>query len=1051
MSRPKFRAMVLDLDGVITGTARVHGFAWKSMFDDFLKKRADQEGKPFVPFDEDEDYLQYVDGKPRMKGVKSFLDSRGIDLPFGDMDDPPDRRTVCGLGNRKNADFQIVLRREGPDVFESSVTLIKQLLDRGIKIGVASSSCNCELILELAGIADLFQTRVDGNVSRELKLSGKPDADIFATAAKNLGVLDCETVVVEDAISGVQAGRNGNFGLVLGVARNLPGDELMRHGADLVVSDLGDISVADIEAWFDKGIEEDGWRLTYSGFEPGAEKLRETLLAVGNGYLGTRGCAASEKASEVHYPGTYIAGIYNKIPTKIADRDIYNNDFVNCPNWLLIEFKVGSGRYQSPLKMELLSYDETLDMKRGVLERTLVCKDGVGRLTRIECKRLASMADPHLCAQRYEITPLNYSSPITVRSTLDGSVINWGVARYRQLASQHLAQVARGSSPGGIFLHVETNASHYQVVMNARTSVVEDGALLIPIERTRIEAPDTVAEEMRFQAVENRTYRVDKIVTVYTSLDEGVDDAAKAGAEALTAAPSFERILDDHVNAWADLWAKADIVIEGDRYVQKAARVHTYHMLVTASPHNAHIDAGMPARGLHGEAYRGHIFWDELYIQPFYSLHFPEVAKALLLYRYRRLDGARQYAKENGYEGAMVPWQTADGGDEETQIVHYNPKSGDWGPDLSRRQRHVSIAVFFNAWKYVQDTGDTEFLHNYGAELMLDIAKFWASIAKFDQGTGKYHIAGVMGPDEFHEKLPRSEEAGIKDNAYTNVMVSWLLDQAIAVFDQLPAKVRERIQSKIGLKKTAVDDWNDIRDKLNVVITDGGIISQFDGYMALDELDWNAYREKYGDIHRMDRILKAEGDSPDHYKLAKQADVLMMFYVLSPAEICTILGKLGHDIYDPVEFLAANYDYYEGRTSHGSTLSKVVHAVISSYIHAGDTAWDWFLEAMRSDLMDSQGGTTIEGIHCGVMAGTLDVINRYFAGINLSGPTPTIDPHLPAHWKKLAFRFVHRGCWYDLSFAERKLTIKADKARDVSVCGRLIALNPGEPTMVPLA
>ena len=334
---------------------------------------------------------------------------------------------------------------------------------------------------------------------------------------------------------------------------------------------------------------------------------------------------------------------------------------------------------------------------------------------------------------------------------------------------------------------------------------------------------------------------------------------------------------------------------------------------------------------------------------------------------------------------------------------------------------------------------------------MLDIAKFWASIAKFDQGTGKYHIAGVMGPDEFHEKLPRSEEAGIKDNAYTNVMVSWLLDQAIAVFGQLPAKVRERIQNKIGLKKTAVDDWNDIRDKLNVVITDGRIISQFDGYMALDELDWNAYREKYGDIHRMDRILKAEDDSPDHYKLAKQADVLMMFYVLSPAEICTILGKLGHDIYDPVEFLAANYDYYEGRTSHGSTLSKVVHAVISSYIHAGGTAWDWFLEAMRSDLMDSQGGTTIEGIHCGVMVGTLDVINRYFAGINLSGPTPTIDPHLPAHWKKLAFRFVHRGCWYDLSFAERKLTIKADKARDVSVCGRLIALNPGEPTMVPLA
>ncbi len=1047
--------MVLDLDGVITGTARVHALAWKSMFDDFLQRRAEQEGKPFVPFDADEEYLQWVDGKPRMKGVRSFLDSRGIELPFGDMDDPPDRETVCGLGNRKNVDFQQVLRREGPDLFDSSVTLIKQLIDRGIKIGVASSSCNCELILELAGIVDLFQTRVDGVVSRELKLSGKPDADIFTVATANLGAKPSETVVVEDAISGVQAGRNGNFGLVLGVARNLPGEALKCQGADLVVSDLGDISVADIEAWFDTGIEDDSWRLTYSGFEPGAEKLRETLCAVGNGYLGIRGCAASERASEVHYPGTYIAGVYNKVPTKIADRDIYNNDFVNCPNWLLIELKIGSGRYQSPLQMELVSYEQSLDMKRGLLERTMVCKDGLGRLTRVHCQRLASMADPHLCAQRYEVTPLNYSSPVTVRSTLDGSVINWGVARYRKLASKHLAQVARGSSPSGVFLHVETNATHYQIVMNARTSVVEDGALLIPVERTRIEAPDTVAEELRFQAVENRTYRVDKIVTVYTSLDAGVDDAAKAGSAALTAAPSFERILADHEEAWAALWDKADIRIQGDRYVQKAARVHAYHMLVTASPHNAHIDAGMPARGLHGEAYRGHIFWDELYIQPFYALHFPKIARALLLYRYRRLDGARLYAKENGYQGAMYPWQTADGGEEETQIVHYNPKSDSWGPDLSRRQRHVSIAVFFNAWKYVADTGDDEFLRDYGAELMLDIARFWASIAAFDATTGKYHISGVMGPDEFHEKLPGSDEAGIKDNAYTNVMVSWLLDQAIALVDELPAKVLGRVQDKIGLQTSEVDEWKAIRDKLNVVITDEGIISQFDGYLDLDELDWDAYREKYGDIHRMDRILKAEGDSPDHYKLAKQADVLMMFYVLSPVEVCNILRKLGHDIKDPLAFLSANYDYYEKRTSHGSTLSKVVHAVISSYIHAGDTAWEWFLEAMRSDLMDSQGGTTIEGIHSGVMAGTLDVIHRYFAGISLSGPVPTIDPHLPAHWLSLGFRFVHHGCWYDLTFAGGKLTIAAERdgheSVAVKVCGRDVALTPGEAQTLSLS
>ncbi|MBW1821879.1 MAG: beta-phosphoglucomutase, partial [Deltaproteobacteria bacterium] len=811
--------------------------------------------------------------------------------------------------------------------------------------------------------------------------------------------------------SGVQAGRNGNFGLTLGIARNDTGEALKLNGADIVVHDLSEISIEDINNWFTSGIKEDGWNLTYNGFDPKEEKLRETLTTVGNGYLGTRGCFEGEKASEIHYPGTYIAGIYNKPPTKIQNRNIYNNDFVNCPNWLLIEFAIGTGKFISPTKMEIISYTHTLNMKEGVMKRSIVCKDGLGRITKIKSKRLASMANPHLCAMLYDITPVNYSDTICIRSSIDGNIINDGVARYRDLHSKHLSGVSSAKSKDLIFLHVQTNRSKYQIVMSAKTNLYENNKK-IAADKSVFKEKAYIAEDIKLNAKENHTYTVEKLVSIYTSLDKNISNPKKSSTKILSKINSFKDIYGPHKKAWKKLWDKADFKITGDRFAQKAVRLHTYHMLVAASLHNKDIDAGITARGLHGEAYRGHVFWDELYILPFYNLHFPEISRALLMYRYRRLDAAKKYAKQNGYKGAMFPWQTADDGSEETQEVHYNPQSDSWGPDLSRRQRHVSIAVFYNVWRYVFESNDKIFLKDYGAEIMLEIARFWASIAKYDKVSNKYHISGVMGPDEFHEKLPGSKEDGIKNNAYTNVMTSWLLGKSIELVEELGHKTIKRLAKKTGFKKSEIEKWKEITKKMNVVLSDKNIISQFEGYMDLKEFDWNGYREKYANIHRLDRILKAEGDSPDFYKVSKQADTLMMFYVLSPNEIANILKQLGYRVDDAVELLKANYDYYEKRTSHGSTLSKVVHAVISSYTHASDTPWEWFMEALKSDIFDTQGGTTIEGIHCGVMAGTLDVVMKYFAGIDTSSEILKINPHIPEHWSNLAFRICHKKKWY---------------------------------------
>ncbi len=1048
------KGAVFDLDGVITRTAKVHAKAWENMFNAFLKAYAEKENKPFSPFDPRDDYQQYVDGKPRYEGVKSFLASRGVHPPYGDPSDPPGEATICGLGNQKNVEFQAIIKKEGPEVFQSSVDFVNALKESGVRVAVATSSRNCQIVLEMAGLLDLFEARVDGVVSADMGLKGKPDPDIFVTAASMLGLHPSECMVTEDAISGVQAGKAGDFGLVLGVARNTPGELLKRFGADIVVRDLSEIDRADVDRWFAKGVEEDGWRLTYQGFDQGDEKLRETLTTVGNGYMASRGAFEGERASFSFYPGVYIAGVYNNPASLVEGREIVNNDFVNCPNWTLIELKIGAGEFTSPLSLEILSYRHSLDMARGVVERSLVCKDELGRITRIQTRRIVSMHAPHLGAIRYDVTPCNYSQPITLRSCIDGDVKNDGVPRYRGLIGEHLEYVDGGETRDGVFLRMKTTVSGYHVIMRAKTSLYENNVPLA-LRKAFYRDKNAVGETVTIEAKESAVYSLEKIVCVATSMDKGVWDPAAFARDELSKAKTFHSLFLPHARAWKALWDKTDIRIEGDRFVQKTARLHIFHLLVTASPHNADIDAGMPARGLHGEAYRGHVFWDELYILPFFDMRLPNVAKALLMYRYNRLDAAREYARQNGHAGAMFPWQTADEGGEETQELHYNPDSKTWGPDLSRRQRHVSIAVFYNVWRYASITGDLRFIRDYGAEIMLEIARFWADIATKDETDGKYHISGVMGPDEFHEKLPGSDEHGLRDNAYSNVMTVWLLEKALSLVEKLPKSALTRIMDRTGFRLEETEKWKDIAHNLNVIVNEDGVMAQFDGYFELKELDWERYRSKFYSVARMDRILKAEGDSPDRYKVAKQADALMLYYVLAPQTVKRILDQLGHKTPDALTLLKVNYDYYEKRTSHGSTLSKVVHSVAASYLQNGGPVWDWFMEAMRSDIYDTQGGTTVEGVHTGVMAGTLDVITRYFAGVQPYGESLCVNPHLPAHWKLLAFKIRYKKTWYYFEFTKDALNLAIDAKSERRVSARIkdkrITLMPGQRKEVKLS
>lgn len=252
MKKYNFDAVIFDMDGVVTKTARIHALAWKAAFDEYLRLREKRDNEPFREFTHEGDYLPYVDGKPRYEGVQSFLESRGINIPFGEASDPPDKETACGIGNKKQAKFMELLKTEGIEVYPSTVKFIKDLIKSGVHTGIISSSKNCQFIIQSAGVEDLFETRVDGVVSKDLGLRGKPEPDVFFTAARNMGVSHDKSVVVEDALSGVQAGRNGGFGLVLGIARKNNVTELLEGGADVVVSDLEEIDMDWVEEWFQR-------------------------------------------------------------------------------------------------------------------------------------------------------------------------------------------------------------------------------------------------------------------------------------------------------------------------------------------------------------------------------------------------------------------------------------------------------------------------------------------------------------------------------------------------------------------------------------------------------------------------------------------------------------------------------------------------------------------------------------------------------------------------------------------------------------------------------
>ncbi len=948
-----FDAAMFDLDGVVTRTATLHAATWRQLFDDFLRRRAEAGGEAFRPFDMEGDYRRDVDGKPRHDGIRSFLASRGITLPEGRPDDGPDRETVFGLGARKNGLFREALARSGVEVFEGSVAFIRRLRDEGLKTAAVSSSKNAAAVLDAAGLADLFDIRVDGLESERLGLRGKPAPDTFVHAARVLGVDAARALGVEDALAGVEAIRAAGYGLVVGIDRSGQAAALREHGAGLVVQDLAQLQIVSAPPTRDQRpatggppgwmslpavpTREGEWLIVEEGFTLTREHELESIFAIGNGHLGSR--ASLAEGSAMSAPATFVAGLFDPQPGPTPGLAI-------LPDWarisMMIEgqpFRLDAGR--------VLEHRRTLDLKQAILWREWRHEDPAGRITALRGLRLASQADRRLLIQSVAVSPENYSGSLIV----DGA----------------FNQIVTRSFGDGVAVALAT-ASRLGETRGLAPASLPGPPAQVELER-------------------GKSYRLDRVVAVCTSRDEEQPDATARTYADRAISAGLPALLAAHREAWRVRWDASDIRIQGDPAAQRALRFAAYHLLSAVDPDDERVSIG--ARALTGAAYNGHVFWDtEIFMLPFFVLTWPEAARSLLMYRHRTLAAAREKAARHGERGAFYAWESADTGQDVTPSFVVAP-NGEVVPILlADQEQHISADVAYGVWSYWRATGDEGFLLDAGAEILLETARFWAGRARVEND-GRRHIRGVVGPDEYHET--------VDDDAYTNVMAQWNLEVGEAVARLLSERWPERwreLSSALGLDLGEALSWAAAAREVHTGFdARTGLFEQFEGYFALEEIDLAAFEPRNAP---MDVLLGR--DRIRGSKVIKQPDVVMLLHLL-------------WDRFPP-EVRTANFRYYEPRCGHGSSLSPAIHAAVAARLGDVALAERYFRQASEIDLSDNMGNAA-GGVHAAALGGLWQAAVFGFAGLRLSDEAPVCEPNLPPHWRELSFRLQWRGQAYE--------------------------------------
>lgn len=730
------------------------------------------------------------------------------------------------------------------------------------------------------------------------------------------------------------------------------------------------------------------WHLVEDGFIPAREHEIESLFAVSNGYVGTRGSLA--EGGPFSRPATFLAGVFDREPTPEAMPSL-----VVLPDWTRLQVLV-DGRALSLEAGEPLEHRRVLDLRQGMLVREWRHLDPAGRITRLRFLRLVSLADRHVLLQSVLVVPENYSGRVEL---LSGGDVPEGLE----------PQVPDGIPAGTVSLR--TDHRGVTIAMAAAGWLeTETGERIAP---RPSEGGSPLAACWEWAAAIGGSARLDRLVAVYTSRE--VERPAETAAQHLARVlgdGGADRVVADHVRAWASRWRAADVRVGDARRDQLTLRFAAYHLIGAANPEDDRASIG--ARALTGDGYQGHVFWDtEIYILPFYVFTWPEAARALLMYRYHTLPAAREKARAAGYRGALYAWESTDTGEEAAPPLGVSP-DGEIAPILTGEQEHhVSADIAYAVWHYWRATQDDAFFLHAGAEIVLETARFWASRGQLGPD-GRYHIRRVMGPDEYH--------ASVDDNAFTNGMAQWNLERgaetARLLGERWPDAWRE-LAGRLRLSELETAEWQRLAQLMYTGFDPAtGLIEQFQGYFGLEDLDLAAYASRRAPMEWLlghERLQRA--------RIIKQADVILLLYLL-------------WERFSP-EIRAANFRYYDPRTAHGSSLSPAIHALVAARLGDTATAERYFRQAAEVDL-DSNMGNASSGVHIATQGGIWQSAVFGFAGLQSDEDGLTFDPHLPSGWRRLTF---------PLRWRDRRALARIHR-EPASVDLRL---EGGEPTKVRVA
>ncbi len=764
-----------------------------------------------------------------------------------------------------------------------------------------------------------------------------------------------------------------------------------------------------------KYMEQDEWRIVEKGFDPARHEASESIFSLGNGLMGQR-ANFEEQYSGPSLRGSYIAGVYYPDKTRVGwwknGYPEYFAKVLNSPNWIglaVIIEEVSLDLYTARIE----DFERVLDMKRGLLTRSFTATLPNGYTVKVKTERFLSMHRPETGVMRFTITPVNFSGNIDFVTGINGNVINED-ANYGE---QFWNILHTEAWPNRAVLLSQTKKLDFRVALAMNLHLVGKANDIEPMKEEMWSG-----NVIQVAGVENESIVFTKYVGVCSSLnhphDQLITSAQKESADALEA--GFEHLLKEHEEHWENIWHHSDIKIEGDAAAQQGIRFNIFHLNQTYTGKDERLNIG--PKGFTGEKYGGSTYWDtEAYCIPFFlATAPPQVTRNLLLYRYKHLPKAIENAQKLGFTdgAALYPMVTMNG--EESH--------NEW--EITFQEIHRNGAIAFAIHNYIRHTGDEQYLDEYGLEVLIAIARFWSQRATFSQVKKQFVILGVTGPNEY--------ENNINNNWYTNKIAVWCLNFTLSSIQ----KVKKRNPEHFGqlVKKTRLDQkietklWQSIADNMYFPFyKEQNVFLQQEGYMDKEQIMAHELNPAIRPINQhwsWDRILRS--------CFIKQADTLQGIYLFE-------------ELFD-TETIRRNFNFYEPRTVHESSLSPCVHNILAARTGDVQKAYELYLRTSRLDL-DDYNLEVHEGLHITSMAGTWMSIVEGFGGKRVyDDGRLRLAPVIPQQWQAYSFRIHFRGNQLEIKVSKENVEIISHASQKTSliVYDKPVEINAGESCTIPL-